>query len=150
MKYLIITALVLFIGHTGKAQIEDPVKWTFTAKKINANSYEVRLMAVIENGWHIYSQSTPDGGPVPTLVSFTKNPLLTLSGTVKEIGKLEQRHEEIFGVDVKQYSHKVEFVQVVNSKGKVKTSITGSVEFMVCNDTQCLPPSTKKFSLAIN
>jgi DsbC/DsbD-like thiol-disulfide interchange protein len=72
-----------------------------------------------------------------------------VDGKVKELGKLEQRHEELFGVDVKQYSDKVEFVQVIKLKGKVKTSVAGSVEFMVCNDSQCLPPSTKKFSLEI-
>ena len=36
----------------------------------------------------------------------------------------------------------VDFVQTVKLKGNIKTSVAGSVEFMVCNDSRCLPPST--------
>jgi len=52
-------------------------------------------------------------------------------------------------VDVKQFSDKVDFVQVVKLKAQVKTSVDAAVEYMVCNDKQCLPPSTKKFSIAL-
>ena len=50
----------------------------------------------MDHGWHIYSQTTPEGGPVPTTIEFTKNPLVNLQGTAKETGKMEQRHEELF------------------------------------------------------
>jgi len=53
-------------------------------------------------------------------------------------------------VDVKYFSGKVDFVQLVKVKGNAKTNVTGSVEFMVCNDKQCLPPATEKFSIALN
>jgi thiol:disulfide interchange protein DsbD len=56
----------------------------------------------------------------------------------------------VFGVDVKYFSGKVDFVQLVKLKSKAKTNFTGSVEFMVCNDQQCLPPATQKFSIALN
>lgn len=72
-----------------------------------------------------------------------------MNGKTKELGKLEQRHEELFGVDVKQFSNKIDFVQVVKLKAPVKTSVDVAVEFMVCNDKQCLPPSTKKMSIAL-
>lgn len=131
------------------SQIENPVTWNFSVKKINATTYELHMAADIDDHWHLYSQSTPDGGPVATVISFTKNPLVTVEGKAKEVGKLEQKNEPLFGVDVKQYSKKVDFVQVIKLKAPVKTNISGSVEFMVCNDTQCLPPSTQKFSLAL-
>ena len=76
--------------------------------------------------------------------------MLTVDGAAKEVGKLEQKHEELFGVDVKQYSGKVDFVQKVKMKAAAKTSISGAVEFMVCNDKECLPPKTEKFSVALN
>lgn len=146
-------SLVIFFLSTGfivNAQIKDPVKWSFSAKKLSAATYEVHLTASIDPGWHTYSQTTPAGGPVPTSIAFTKNPLLTVNGQAKEVGKLEKKHEEIFGVDVKQYSNKVDFVQVVEVKGNVKTSLAGTVDFMVCNDKECLPPATKKFAVELN
>ena len=131
------------------AQVKNPVKWSFTTKKINPTSYEVHLTAMLDNGWHLYSQSTPDGGPVPTAIAFTKNPLVTLDGTAKEVGKLEQHFESLFGVDVKQFSRKVDFVQTVKLKAGVKTTLNGTIDFMTCNDHECLPPSTQKFSLEL-
>ncbi|HEY6505814.1 MAG TPA: protein-disulfide reductase DsbD domain-containing protein [Chitinophagaceae bacterium] len=145
--------LFLFIAVSfslmSNAQVKDPVKWTFTAKKISNDTYEVHLEATIEKGWHIYSQATPEGGPLPTGITFSKNPLLTLSGVVKEIGKLEQHHEPLFGVDVKQYSNKVDFVQTFKVKAGAKTAVKGSVEYMVCDNEKCLPPKTVKFSVSL-
>ncbi len=149
MKHFFLSIALVVGCVVAKAQVADPVQWSFTAKKLSATSYEVRLTATIESGWHIYSQTTPDGGPIPTAITFGKNPLITLDGKVKEVGKLEQKHEEIFGVDVKQYSNKVDFVQVVKLKGAAKTSVSGSVEFMVCNDKQCLPPETQNFAIPL-
>lgn len=138
------STLSLFYVAVCSAQIKDPVQWTFTAKKIDATTYEIHLNAAIRGKWHLYSQSTPDGGPVATTIEFTKNPLLILQGKPKEVGKLHQKHEPLFGVDVKQYGGKVDFVQTVKLKSPVK--IAGTIEFMVCDDTQCLPPATQKFS----
>jgi hypothetical protein len=74
---------------------------------------------------------------------------VTLDGAVKEIGKLEQKHEELFGVDVKQFSNKVVFVQTVKLKAKAKTAVNGTIEFMTCNNRECLPPATQKFSVVL-
>jgi hypothetical protein len=149
MKMFFLFVLATMICTTTDAQIQNPVKWDYSVKKINATTYEVHLTATLESSWHIYSQTTPDGGPVATTVTFGKNPLLTLDGTVKEVGKLEQKHEELFGVDVKQFSNKVDFLQTIKLKGKGKTSVTGSIEYMTCNDRECLPPKTQNFSIAI-
>lgn len=150
MKKIFTLNLGLFLSILLSAQVQGPVDWTFSAKKINATTYEIYLTANLEPGWHVYSQSTPDGGPIPTTISFSKNPLVSLNGKAKELGKLEQRFEELFGVDVKQFSDKVSFVQTIQVKGKVKTSISGNVEFMTCNDRECMPPTTQKFFIALN
>src|SRR5258706_15951491 len=54
---------------------QNPVKWSFEAKKTGDKVYELRLTAAVNDPWHIYSQFTPDGGPQPTKISFNKNPL---------------------------------------------------------------------------
>lgn len=149
MKKIATTGFLLLFSNILFAQIQNPVSWIATSKKINDKTYEIHLTANIDNGWHTYSQTTPDGGPVATSITFTKNPLLILDGRTKEIGKLEKHYEPLFGVDVKQFSNKVDFVQLVKLKAPVKTSVNVAVEFMVCNDKQCLPPSTRKFTVAL-
>lgn len=128
----------------------SPVKWTYTAVKKDAQTYEVKIVANINPGWHLYSQTTPDGGPVATKISFNKNPLLMMNGNPKEVGNMVTKYEEVFGVDTKYYADKVEFVQTVKLKSKAKTNATGKLEYMVCNDQQCLPPTTLSFNVALN
>ncbi len=149
MRKTVLMIMFLLTGFLASAQVQNPVKWAYKLKKVNATTYEVHITATIDKGWHVYSQTTPDGGPVPTTINFSKNPLITLVGASKEVGKLEQRHEELFGVDVKQFSNSVNFIQTIKVKAAVKTAVTGTVEFMVCNDRECLPPTTNKFSLPI-
>jgi len=148
-KLLVAFLLIIVTGHVF-SQVKSPVKWSFTSKKIDQTTYEVSLSATVEAGWHIYSQTTPDGGPSATVISFTKNPLIELAGAVKEVGQLQQKHEELFGVDVKQFSNKVVFVQTIRLKAKAKTALNGSIEFMTCNNKECLPPKTQKFSVTLN
>ncbi len=150
MKKIIPVAILLLFSNFLFAQIQNPVEWSATSKKISDKVYEIHLTANIDKGWHIYSQTTPEGGPIPTSLTFTKNPLLTVEGKAKEVGKMEKHNEPLFGnIDVKQFSNNVDFVQVVKLKAPVKNSVDVAVEFMVCNDKQCLPPSTKKFSVAL-
>jgi thiol:disulfide interchange protein DsbD len=125
------------------------VAWTFSAKRIADKTYEVHITATIQTGWHTYSPTTPDGGPVPTTITFVKNPLISVDGKLKEVGKLEKKNEPLFGVEVTQYSNKVDFIQVVKVKAAVSTLVKGTIEYMVCNDTQCLPPATKAFAIAL-
>ena len=147
MKKLIVAiGIMVFVISTVNAQ---KVTWTYTAKKLAGNKYELHITAQPPIGWHIYSQTTPDGGPVPTTFTFNKNPLVTLSGTVKENGKMTTYYDKNFKVNVKYFDGKVEFVQVVSAKTKIKTNITGEVESMICNDKQCLPPTTEKFAIAL-
>ena len=149
MKKIIVFGLCLLLLNRADAQVKSPVRWAFTTTKLDGSTYQVHLTATIEKGWHLYSQTTPDGGPVATSLVFTRNPLIEISGPAKEVGALEQKHEELFGVDVKQFSNRVDFVQTVRLKGKAKTAVNGTVEFMTCNDHECMPPQKQKFSVAL-
>ena len=128
----------------------NPIKWEFSAKKETANTYNVYLAATVESPWHIYSQSTPAGGPLATKISYGVNPLVNVAGKVDEQGQLKTIHDKNFGVDVKYFSGNVKFVQTIKLKTAVKTSLHGTIEYMVCNDSKCLPPVTVPFEIALN
>jgi thiol:disulfide interchange protein DsbD len=140
-------AVILLVAFSSSAQ--NPVSWKFSAKKKGDKVYEIHIAAKVDYPWHIYSQTTPEGGPVPTKITFSKNPLITNNGGIKEEGKVQTKHEEVFGVDVKYFDGAVDFVQVVKLKSNVKTNLTGSVQYMVCNDQQCLPPATVTFNILL-
>ena len=149
MKKLVFIFLAVFSVASASAQL-NPVSWTFNSKKINDKEYELHMIATIQPGWHLYSQTQPeDAIAQPTSFNFNKNPLLDLNGKVKEVGKLEKYKDEKLDVSANQYSDKVVFVQRVKMKGKAKTAVTGKLEFQTCDYEKCLPPKTVNFSIAL-
>ena len=151
MKPFILILLAFFTGSCTSAQNVAPVSWSFASKKINDKEYEVQLIATMQKGWHVYSQQQPkEAIAIPTSFSFNKNPLVDLNGKVKEVGKLEKFNDPALDVTAFQYSNKVVFVQKVKLKGKVKTKLTGKLEFQACTDEKCLPPKTIDFAIPLS
>jgi thiol:disulfide interchange protein DsbD len=134
------------LAQSGSAKQVD---WSFSSKKIADKTYEVKLTAIIKGNFHLYAQQLGVEGPVPTSFVFTPNPLFSLTGKVKEMGKLIKKFESAWDGNVSYFEKKVEFIQVVKCKANVKTNLSGEVEFMVCNDAQCLPPAKVPFKVAI-
>lgn len=149
MKRLSLSVIALLVTAFSFAQRQNPVSWNYEAIKKTADTYEIVLTATVEEPWHIYSQNTGKGGPIPTAVVFKPNPLVTKTGKVKELGKLEKVFDKNFNTDVLYFSDKVKFVQLVKVKGGIKTNLSGTVEYMVCDESQCLPPVKKSFDLKL-
>lgn len=147
---LILVFWVSALSTTVLGQDANPVDWRFSWKRINAVQLEIHLSASIDAGWHLYSQYTPQGGPVPTTISFTSNPLLKLNGLVKESGKMDIQYEPIFGVEVMQYADKVDFVQLLSIVPNIATSVTGTIRYMACNQHECIPPQKINFDISIH
>ena len=150
MKRYVFIIVAFFTVAIASAQNINPVSWTFTSKKLGDKEYEIQMLATIQQGWHLYSQSQPeDAIAQPTSFQFNKNPLLDMNGKVKELGKLEKFKDKTLDVSANQYSNKVLFVQKIKVKGKAKTNVTGKLEFQTCNDEKCLPPKSVNFSIAL-
>ena len=150
IKKLLFSFVVLIIaGATAFAQL-NPVSWAFNSKKIGDKTYEVRMTATMQPGWHLYSQVQPeDAIAIPTDIQFNKNPLISLNGSIKEVGKMEKFKDDKLGVAANQYAKKVEFVQVVKLKANARTNLTGTIEYQTCDDEKCLPPKKVNFNLAV-
>ncbi len=147
MKQLFIFLAFIIAVNTVAAQ---KITWSYAAKKLAVNKYELRITANPPAGWHIYSQYTPDGGALATTFTFNKNPLVTMpAAKPKENGKLVTYFDKNFKTNVKYFEGKADFVQTITLKGKAKTNITGQVESMICNDRTCMPPSVEKFTIAL-
>jgi thiol:disulfide interchange protein DsbD len=148
MKKVIVLLISIVLVLNTNAQKINPVKWTFEAVKKADKQYDITFSASIEAPWHMYSQFVKKG-PVPTSVQIKKNPLVQLKGAVKEIGTLEKKFDKNFNADIAYFSNKVQFVQAVTLKVASKTKLTGEIEYMVCNDERCLPPTKVPFEITI-
>ncbi len=149
MKKIITLLSVIWITVSAAAQIQDPVDWSYSVKKVSADTYTFSATANIEGDWHIYSQTTGKGGPVPTKINFNKNPLITVVGATKETGQVKQVYDDLFKTTVRYIGETATYTQTLKVRGGVKTNISGFVAYMVCDDRQCLPPSKKTFDLKL-
>lgn len=147
-KFTLFLSMVLFVA-AANAQIENPVKWSYTAKKISDKTYELHMTANIDANWHLYAQDAGDG-PEPTTISFINNPLVKLDGKIKESGDLEKSYDPNFKSTLKFYSKQVDFIQKVKVKSSSNTLVKGTITYMVCNDRKCLPPKEIPFSIKVD
>ncbi len=148
IKQVFTAVLFLSLPVLAGAQKIVPVNWTFTAQKINDKTWDLQLIATIQPGWHLYAQN---GGEVPmaTTFKFKPHPLVATTGKVKENGKLKKTYDRNVDAELKYYEQQVSFVQTVTVKGKAATDVKGSVEFVVCNDHECLPTKEVEFKIAV-
>lgn len=129
--------LLLLITTAGYSQILEPVKWTTEAKKISDSEYELIINAAIEPNYHLYSQKVPDDGPRPTTFIFEKNNNYELIGNPTE-EKGHTVYDPIFKMNIKYFDNKVTFKQRIKVKNKNRFKILGEIEYMTCNDSNCV------------
>lgn len=147
MKLVVFTALLLFTGTGLSAQILTPVKWSYAAKRTSKTEAVVLIKATIERGWHLYSQNVKEGGPIPTSFSFTPSKTYSLVGKTVE-PKPVVKFEKVFNMSIGYFENSVVFQQKVALKA-AQPVVKGKLEFMVCNDSKCLPPEEVNFSIPV-
>src|SRR5690606_25005954 len=146
-----ILALLLFVtlAFTASAQIYDPVSWKFGTEKINDKEAVVTLTATMQPGWHVYSQFIEEGGPIPTSFKFDESADFSLVGGVTESPKAISAFDPNFKMQIAWHKGQVKFSQKIALR-QPKVTVSGVLEFMTCNDTNCLPPEEIPFSINID
>ncbi|MEX2591204.1 MAG: cytochrome c biogenesis protein CcdA [Anditalea sp.] len=150
IKRILSALLLVIIGSVyANAQIYDPVKWETTVENISENEATVVITATIEPGWHLYSQFIEEGGPIPTSFKFDEGRGYLLDGSVGEHPEAVSAFDPNFNMQIAWHKSKVRFTQKIKlTEPEVK--IAGTLEFMVCNDTSCLPPEEVSFEASID
>ena len=147
MKKIVFLLLVFLAFAKGNAQILDPVKWTTKIEKKSGNTYLLTFNGTIENEWHMYSQFTPDGGPLPMEVIFkNQKGNFTLVGKAKE-SKTRTAYNDIFGVNETFFEKKAQITQEITVTNLKITKIEVDLNYQVCKDA-CINLE-KKFTFDI-
>ncbi len=145
MKTLLFTLVSAVIFQSSFGQILNPLRFSYSKIAKGNNQYEIRIKTSLDPKWHIYSIENPDGGALPTSLSFVNAKKI---GGTREIGTKKITFEEAFNLDQKFYEDRVEFVQVVKLLPGNK-KISGTLEYMVCSNRQCLPPKKTSFEIPL-
>jgi thiol:disulfide interchange protein DsbD len=132
MKKLLLASMALFYTSLALSQVPKPVKWNYSVDSLNNKEAVLVLEADIETGWHIYSQHTPDGGPLPTVFTFDESGCYLLDGKPSEPVPHEE-YDSLFQVKVLTLPGKPVFRQKVKINS-LPCNITGRIDGQVCKE----------------
>ncbi len=149
---LIITSLLLtftFLS-TAIAQQYDPVKWSFSSKKVSDTEYDLTYTAKIEKGWYVYSQYLEsDEGPIATAIEYEGEKAFSAEGKSKEAGDKVTGHDKMFDMVITKFKKDYTITQRIKVTDAAKP-VAGYLTFMTCDDSKCLPPTDVDFSFDLS
>ena len=137
MKKILYILLAFFAVHSLTAQILDPVKWNTKVVQKSDTEFELIMEAAIEEEWHMYSQYTPDDGPLPSEFTYKD-----AKGNYTLVGKtIESPYKKVFnetfGVDEYYFAKTAQFKQVVKVSNANLKEIKVNIYYQVCKE-QCI------------
>jgi len=132
-----------------KSQVLEPVKWQFFLNSVSDTEVEIVAEAAIDEGWHLYSANLPEGGPVPTSINLIESEEYEAAGEIKQEPQPEKQYDQAFDMELSWFSKSATLTLPVRIKSPDVVVVEGYVEFMVCDDEQCLPPDRVDFSLSL-
>lgn len=136
----------LFFSLASFGQIQKPVNWEFSY-----DNEVLVLKAKFPKGWHLYSQKDyGDEGPVPTSFEFTPSADYEKDGATQEGKSMVKHMDKTWGFEIEYYEKEAEFTQKIKSKISTPYTISGKLNFMVCNDSMCLPPEEVDFQIKVD
>lgn len=145
MKNIFLVGLFTLINFILLGQ--SPVTWDISTEKIDAENVTLVFEAKIEEGWHVYSQFLGENeGPIPTGFFYTDNENISFVGKAKEIGA-ETHFDKVWGFDITYFNNKARFEQKVKIENLNDAILEGEIEFMVCNESECMPPDIFPFKI---
>ena len=141
MKYLFLLLTVA----AAYGQSIDPVTWTMDpATGAPGGKVVLKLTAKLAEGWHLYSPTTPKGGPIVTTISLADSPVIESYKLFEP--KPDRRPDANFGIDTETFEGDVVFVfeaLVKNSAAAGPVELTANVRYQACTSKECRPPKKK-------
>jgi len=149
MRIFLTLLFAVLISSMAWSQILDPVKWSFSSEKTGDNEAVLTFKADIETHWHLYSQDIPMAPPATTFYFEGDTNLYELIGEVTESEFIEE-FDPNFDMVLKYFSDEAVFQQKIKLLTDGPVRVTGAINYMSCDDKQCLAPVDEEFDFPFN
>ncbi len=147
LSYAIFLLCLFATVPNARAQISDPVKWSWDVTE-TADGGTVIITAAIQPGWHIYGLEKVKNGPIPTSINFTEIDEITF-GEITPSVEPKTIIDKAFDLKLKEWTGTVTFACDYRLNRPINTAITGTIEYMACREGACTPPKRISFSVNI-
>jgi thiol:disulfide interchange protein len=147
IAFALVTAIAAAYG-----QKLDPIQWTLSSDFVKApagSSVPLHLKATFQEGWHLYSLTTPKGGPIPTTAELAEHPAVKSSKLYQP--PPNRQFDKNFNLDTETFEKEVDFPITADLAPDAKGAIelAANVRYQACNERQCLPPRKKTASFTV-
>ncbi|MCW5979495.1 MAG: thioredoxin family protein [Bryobacteraceae bacterium] len=145
--------LLALVGLPTLPQRLDPAKWSLTLDQKAAPPGAAalgRFTATLEPGWHVYSPTTPPGGPIPTRIELAENPAIAAYRVYQQ--PPTTKFDPNFKIDTETYEGKATFLFEITLAGNAKpgpAELTANVRYQLCTEKECLPPVRRSASATL-
>jgi len=148
-KGIKLTIFFLLLAGSLTAQVKNPVKWKIDIKESGNNAYDLIFNATIGEGWHLYDLGPYTDGPNPTQFYFDESTYYKKAGGVKMLIQPKIEFDEMFQMKIGYFLNKAQFSQTIQVVSKDSVTVKGYVEWMVCDNGSCLPPTEYEFAVKL-
>lgn len=144
----LIALLMLLGGGTSAVGqiINDAIRWSHQLENQGADMYTLVFTAKLKPNWHLYGTQIPPNGPQPTALLMDELAGAELIGELTPMRKAIDKYDDIFEMNISYYEGEIRFRQTFRVNDPKAFRMAGAVRYMVCDDTNCLPPSTYEFA----
>ena len=143
-KQIFITLFFALLAMAAGAQMQDPVHFSVSQKKVAEDIVEVTFSGKIDAGWHVYSTELPADGPISATITTETADGAKAEGKLGHRGNEVNQYDNMFGMNLRYFENSVTFVQKYKLTGKTY-HIKGYLEYGACNDEMCMPPTQVEF-----
>ena len=143
-KPIFMTLLLALLAIAASAQMQDPVHFSVSQKKVAADVVEVTFSGKIDAGWHVYSTGLPADGPISATITTETADGAKAEGKLGHRGNEVNKYDNMFGMNLRYFENSVTFVQRYKITGKTYR-VKGYLEYGACNDEMCMPPTQVEF-----
>ena len=148
MKKLVTLLMLTFLALAVQAQILTPVKWNIKLEDSESAEKTLIFSAKLDAGWHLYDMNLPEGGPISTSFSFENLKGAKTIGTPVASKEATTVFDEQFQMELRWFAGEVSFRQKIEVTDPKHLQVGGYVEYMACNDENCLPPEQEEFAFS--
>lgn len=128
---------------------DQPVQYTWKANHLEDDTFELIFKAKIAPGWYTYSMYLESyDGPIPTSVNFEGGNATATEKATEKTSKSSNKisgFDKMFDMDIIKYKKDLTIRQVFKVKS-INDKVTGYLEYMTCDNSQCRPPTAVEFS----
>ncbi|HEV3201026.1 MAG TPA: protein-disulfide reductase DsbD N-terminal domain-containing protein [Bryobacteraceae bacterium] len=133
----------------------DPVVWKLNeapAKPVKPGArFSLKLVAKIQEGWHLYSLKPLAEGPIPTRIWLPDGQPFQLAAAI-QASEPQTLQDPSFNMEVELYEGEATFtlpVRIVAGAPFGSQTLVANASYQSCNNKICLPPKTVKVEIPI-